>query len=409
MATIKIKFRPSSVTGKEGTLCYQVIHERQTRLLSTGYRLYPSEWDKSSGTILLPEGNPERSRYLEALEDCMEKDIRRLRGIVRKLEQTGALSSEQIVHAFHTPKNHTDGFFAYARKIISRTKRMGKERASEIYTSSLNSFIRFRGEAGDVSLEEMDAVMMMEYEAYLKRNGKCPNTVSFYLRNLRTLYNRASEEGLVENRNPFRHVHTGVEKTVKRAISSEVVGRIKNLDLDLCPALGFARDLFLLCFYLRGMSFVDLAFLKKKDLQNGVLVYRRHKTEQQLCIKWERPMQDIVRKYADPDSPYLLPVIKVPGEEERRQYLNASHLMNKRLKKIGRMVGCPITLTFYVSRHSWASIAQSQNVPLPVISEALGHDSEDTTRIYLALLDSSAVDNANSKVIKSISRKTRKR
>lgn len=113
-------------------------------------------------------------------------------------------------------------------------------------------------------------------------------------------------------------------------------------------------------------------------------------------------MQDIVRKHTDPDSPYLLPVIKVPGEEERRQYLNASHLMNKRLKKIGMMVGCPIKLTFYVSRHSWASIAKSRNVPLPVISEALGHDSEGTTRIYLALLDSSVVDQANSMVIQSI-------
>lgn len=279
---------------------------------------------------------------------------------------------------------------------------MGRVRTSEIYASSLNSFIRFRGGCGDVPLEDIDSGMMMEYEAYLKRNGKCPNTISFYMRNLRTLYNRAFEEGLVENRNPFRHVHTGVEKTVKRAVSSEVIGRIKRLDLDSCPALGLVRDLFLLCFYLRGMSFVDLAFLRKRDLQHGVLVYRRHKTGQKLCVKWEKPMQEIVRRYTDAGSPYLLPIITHPGIDERRQYLNASHLMNKRLKMIGRMVGCPITLTFYVARHGWASIARSQKVPVPVISEALGHDSEDTTRIYLALLDSSIVDRANSKVIKSI-------
>lgn len=402
MATIKIKFRPSSVAGREGTLCYQVIHERQTRLISTGYKLHLSEWDKESGKILQSDKTPERNHYLDALKFRTEEDIKRLKNIIRKLEIVGKLNSEQVVLAFHASDNQDYGFFAYARKIINRTKRMGKDRTSEIYASSLNSFIRFRGDDGEVGLEDMDSGMMMEYEAYLKRNGKCPNTISFYMRNLRTLYNRASEEGLVENRNPFRHVNTGVEKTIKRAISSAVVGKIKNLDLDLYPNLEFARDLFLLCFYLRGMSFVDLAFLRKKDLQNGVLVYRRHKTDQQLCIKWEQPMQDIVRKYTDPYSPYLLPVIKVPGEGERRQYLNASHLMNKRLKKIGVMVDCPIKLTFYVARHGWASIAKSQNVPLPVISEALGHDSEDTTRIYLALLDSSVVDKANSKVIKSI-------
>lgn len=402
MATIKIKFRPSSVAGREGTLCYQVIHKRQTRLISTGYKLHLSEWDKESEKILQSDKTPERNHYLEALKFRTEEDIKRLKNIIRKLEIVDKLTSEQVVLAFHASDNQDNGFFAYARKMINRTKRMGKDRTSEIYASSLNSFIRFRGDDGEVGLEDMDSGMMMEYEAYLKRNGKCPNTISFYMRNLRTLYNRASEEGLVENRNPFRHVNTSVEKTIKRAISSAVVGKIKNLDLDLYPSLEFARDLFLLCFYLRGMSFVDLAFLRKKDLQNGVLVYRRHKTDQQLCIKWEQPMQDIVRKYTDPCSPYLLPVIKIPGEGERRQYLNASHLMNKRLKKIGVMVDCPIKLTFYVARHGWASIAKSQNVPLPVISEALGHDSEDTTRIYLALLDSSVVDKANSKVIKSI-------
>lgn len=402
MATIKIKFRPSSVIGKEGTLCYQVIYERQTRLISTGYKLYISEWDKESGKIQRLDENPERNRYLETLRYRTEEDLKRLKSIIRKLEKERKFTSEQVVQAFRSSENQDNGFFAYARKIISQTKRMGKERTAEIYASSLNSFIRFRATAGEVAFEEMDSLMMMEYEAYLKQNGKCPNTISFYMRSLRALYNRASEEGLVENRNPFRHVNTSVEKTVKRAVSSEVIGKIKALDLDYSPALSLARDLFLLCFYLRGMSFVDLAFLKKKDLQNGVLVYRRHKTGQQLCIKWEQPMQDIVRKHTDPDSPYLLPVIKVPGEEERRQYLNASHLMNKRLKKIGMMVGCPIKLTFYVSRHSWASIAKSRNVPLPVISEALGHDSEGTTRIYLALLDSSVVDKANSMVIQSI-------
>ena len=206
------------------------------------------------------KGNPDRERYLEALRFRMEEDQKRLNGIIRKLEQSGKLSSEQIVLAYHSPEGHDDCFFVYARKVIDQTKRMGKERTSEVYASSLNSFIRFRGEAGDVPLDAMDSVMMMEYEAYLKQNGKCPNTVSFYLRNLRTLYNRASEEGLVENRSPFRHVHTGVEKTVKRGVSSEIIGRIKNLDLELYPALAFARNLFLPCFYLLVLSFLHLAF-----------------------------------------------------------------------------------------------------------------------------------------------------
>lgn len=401
MATIKIKFRPSSINGKEGTLYYQVIHNRIVRSVSTNYKLFPDEWDKAASTIRKTADNLERNRYLNILAARIEEDTERLRVAIRKLEQSGNYTPGQIVAAYLASDSNSD-FIAYARKEVDRTRRMGKVRTAEAYASSLNSFQRFWGEQGDMAFEDIDAALMTEYEAYLEQDGKCPNTVSFYMRNLRTLYNRAVEEGLTENRHPFRRVNTRVEKTVKRAVTAEVIARIRNLELSLHPDLEFARDLFLLCFYLRGMSFVDLAFLKKKDLQNGVLVYRRHKTGQQLCIKWEPSMQEIVRKYTDPESPYMLPIIKESGKDERRQYLNASHLMNRKLKKIGRMIGCPIKLTFYVSRHGWASIAQSQHIPLPVISEALGHDSEDTTRIYLALLDTAVVDRANSKVINSI-------
>lgn len=401
MATIKIKFRPSSVCGKEGTLYYQVIHNRAAHSISTGYKLFPHEWDKAASCICHRADNPERIRYLDILKTRIREDTGRLRAAIRKLEQSGIYTSEQVVAAYLAFGSGT-GFIAYAGKEVDRTRRMGKERTAEAYASSLNSFGRFLGERSDVDFEEMDAPLMAEYEAYLKQDGKCPNTVSFYMRNLRTLYNRTVEEGLTENRHPFRRVNTRVEKTVKRAVTAEVIARIRGLELSLHPALEFARDLFLLCFYLRGMSFVDLAFLRKKDLQNGVLVYRRHKTGQQLCIRWEPSMQEIVRKYTDPESPYMLPIIREPGTDERRQYLNASHRMNRKLKEIGRMTDCPVKLTFYVSRHGWASIAQSQRIPLPVISEALGHDSEDTTRIYLALLDTSVVDRANSKVISSV-------
>ena len=216
------------------------------------------------------------------------------------------------------------------------------------------------------------------------------------------LYNRAVEKGLTPDQAPFRHIYTGIDKTVKRAIPSQVISRIKALDLSAHTLLEQARDLFLFSFYTRGMSFVDMAYLKKKDLQNGLLVYRRQKTAQQLFIKWEAPMQEIVNRYWDAKSPYLLPIITSPGQQERRQYLRAIHTLNEHLKEIGKMVNSPVPLTSYVARHGWANIARSRNVPIAVISEAMGHDSESTTRIYLASLDSSLVDQANSQIIHSI-------
>ena len=162
-------------------------------------------------------------------------------------------------------------------------------------------------------LEDIDSDLMMMYEAFLHNRGLTKNSTSFYMRILRAVYNRAVEKDLTINRNPFKYVYTGIDKTIKRAIPLKAIKQIKNLDLSLQPLLDFARDMFLFSFYTRGMSFIDMAYLKKKDLSNGILSYRRRKTGQQLFIRWEKCMQEIVEKYdTDYYSPYLLPILKYP-------------------------------------------------------------------------------------------------
>ena len=292
-------------------------------------------------------------------------------------------------------------FFAFMEEVVARLERLGKTRTSETYTAALNSFMRFR-EGRDVPLDEISPDLMEEYEAYLKGCGVSLNTVSFYNRILRAAYNRAVEKGLTPQRHPFRNVYTGMEKTVKRAIPFEAIRRIKKLDLSLKPALDFARDMFLFSFYTRGMSFVDMAYLRKSDLKNGILSYRRKKTGQQLRIRWERCMQEIVEKHPNVTTEYLLPMITNPAISERRQYENALHLVNNKLKKVAEMAGLSVSLTMYVTRHSWASTAKCKNIPLSVISEGMGHDSETTTQIYLASLDTSVIDEANGLILKDL-------
>lgn len=297
------------------------------------------------------------------------------------------------------PKHY---LYPFMESIISNLKEVGKIRTSETYTSTLNSFRRFR-QNRDLPLSKMDSDMITAYEAYLRNCGVSPNSSSFYMRNLRAVYNRAVEEGFIPQRYPFKRVYTGVEKTVKRAIPIEMVKEIKNLDLFMKPTRDFARDMFLFSFYTRGMSFVDMAYLQKKDLRGNMLSYRRRKTGQQLFIRWEQCMQDILDKYDTTHSPYLLPIIQPHRQmDERRQYIYAAHKINRNLKIIGRQLGLSIPLTMYVSRHAWASIAHSKNIPLSLISEGMGHDSETTTRIYLASLDSAAIDNANYMIISSL-------
>lgn len=237
------------------------------------------------------------------------------------------------------------------------------------------------------------------YEANLQGRGLSRNTSSFYLRILRTNYRLAVERGLTPDRHPFKHVYCGMDKTAKRCLSFEEIKRIKALDLTQRPALDFARDMFIFSFCTRGMSFVDMAYLRKQDLKNGYLIYRRKKTGQLLTVEWTPQMQAILDKHPHPETQYLLPIILREDGSERRQYQNQMMRINRRLKDVALRAELSVPVSLYYSRHSWATIARRKEIPLAVISEGLGHDSESTTQIYLDSIRSFEVDRANRKIL----------
>ncbi|MDE6326083.1 MAG: site-specific integrase [Duncaniella sp.] len=400
MASIKVKFRSSTVADLEGTIYYQIIHERKVRQLLSDYKVFPAEWDESRSTVTtLQKG--ERKSFILSIRERIRRDVERLTKIDRKLDANGlGYTVDDVVDEFNL-YSHEYSVFNFMASIIAKLRQNGKVRTSETYKSTLNSFRKFR-QGKDIMLDCLTSEIMEAYEAWQRKRGVVPNTISFYTRILRAVYNRAVEDEIIENRNPFRKVYTGVDKTVKRALPLSVIKKIKVLDLSPAPSLDFARDMFLMSFYLRGMSFVDMAFLKKSDLKNGYVAYRRRKTGQQLVIEWTKEMQIILDKYPENESGYLLPIIRNPGTNERCTYRNVGYNINHNLKNIAVMVGVTIPLTLYVARHSWASAAKAKGVPLSVISEGMGHDSETTTQIYLASLDTSVVDKANSLILKSL-------
>lgn len=315
--------------------------------------------------------------------------------IIYALRELFNISQKQI--AGH--KNQTS-VFDFMESIISDLKKSGRIRTSETYQSTLNSFARFRN-GKDLTFDELNVQMIMEYESFMKNNGICPNSSSFYMRILRAVYNKAVKKDITNQKFPFKNVYTGIDKTIKRAVSLNTIKNIKSIDLSTDPPLDFARDMFIFSFYTRGMSFVDMAYLQKKDLKQGVLSYHRKKTKQQLFIKWEKCMQDIVDKYDTKESPYLLPIINPYSEtDERKQYLYVSQRVNYYLKKLGFKISSPNILTMYVARHSWASIAKGKNIPVSIISDSLGHNSELTTQIYLTSIDNKIIDNTNNMIIR---------
>lgn len=396
--TVRVKFRPSTVKDHPGSIVYLVTHRRTVRQVTTGYKIFPEEWDDRQSKLI--PFYKERADIIRQIAQRLARDMKQLNAIIVELESNGnRFTADDVVRIFQeTADGHI--FFGFMDDVISQLKRLGKVRTAETYTSTLHSFMRFRN-GDDIMLEEISSDLMMEYEAFLKLHGVTMNTISFYNRILRAVYNRAVEKGLTAQCYPFKHVYTGIDKTVKRAVTLKAIRCIKELDLSLKPSLDFARDMFLFSFYTRGMSFIDMAYLKKSDLHNGVLSYRRRKTGQRMFIRWESCMQEILDKYPVNETGYLLPIIKTP-DGERKQYRNMQRLVNNKLKEISTMAGLQMNLTMYVSRHSWASIARSQNIPLSVISEGMGHDSENTTQIYLASLDNSMIDKANEMILKKL-------
>ncbi len=395
MTTIKIKLRHSSVQNRKGHIVYCVTKNSDSRIITTGHKLYPHEWDNAKSEVI-----PSSDEKLTAIGRHVRHDIRKLERIIRNLDEAKRDYTAGDVVTEYQRVSKSESFFSFMEKVTQRLRQLNHKGTAKNYHATLESFRCFCHNE-EVTIEDIDVQLIEDYEAWLRGKDLTLNTVSFYMRVLRAVYNRAVESGLTSPRQPFRTVFTGMERTHKRAVSFEDIKRIHDLELSSMPHLEFARNIFLFLFYCRGMAFVDAAYLKKSNIKCGVLTYRRQKTDQLLHIKVEPEMLEIINRYSIQDSLYLLPII-YPPSDDRKQYDTALHKINNNLKEIGRMVNLEIPLTTYVSRHSWATIAKRKNIPLAVISEALGHDSEATTQIYLSSIDHTTIDMANNLIISGL-------
>lgn len=402
MASIKMKFRASSIHKGEGVIFFQIIHKRVVRQLATPYHIKVSEWNSITQSVLLEnaELNTERNRYLADISAKLDSEYKLLCRIISSFDKKAEMySADCIINEYRLiAKENT--LSTFIKSIIVQLQQNHQHCTARNYQSTLNSFMRFRG-GEDLPLDMMDATIIQSYEAWLKNQSICRNTSSFYMRILRAVYNRAVEKNLVTQQHPFRHVYTGIDKTRKRAVDLGMIKSLKQMDLTGKQSQSFARDMFLMSFCLRGISFVDLAKLRKTDIRGGYLYYTRSKTRQSLCVKWEPIMQEITDKYKPQveSSEYLFPILSDDSTFNNNAYRNAQMRIGYNLKAIAKTLGLKENLTLYVARHSWATIARDSNVPVSVISEALGHDSELTTQIYLQSIQTSEVDKANASIL----------
>lgn len=267
------------------------------------------------------------------------------------------------------------------------------------YRTAIRSLSRFL-QGQQLTVKDISPELMADYAQWLRQQGISMNTVSCYLRSLRAIYNKVVKQYDLEDRKPFKDLFTGHAKTVKRSATGDDIKRLQAMILPKHSALQLSRDIFLFSLYAQGMPFVDVAFLRKEQIRGGLIVYERHKTGQQIVVKIEGCIQEIINRYSSADSDFVFPIITAHRPAQAyKQYQSSLRNYNRNLHKLEKLAGLKRSLTSYVVRHTWASIAYDTNVDLAVIASALGHTNTNTTRIYIRGINNRRLAEANHKVL----------
>lgn len=400
MTTVKVVLN-KSWQHKAGTypLVFQILHSRKKKILYTGYRVFESDFDGEQQKVH-PEGQGKLSgRAVRRINIDLRKRRKAILDNAAQLEKSGFEYTVDDLQEKNVRKRNIR-FFEYMEEQIATKRKAGKEGTAAAYASSLNSFRLFLGNK-DVNVSDVTPKLVRCYGDFLAENRISDNTVAYYMRNLKAVYNRIVSDGFKRDcEYPFKEIRTTIGKTPKRALDRETLLRIATLEFDPVKEsfMELARDIFMFSFYCRGSAFVDIIHLKTSDIISGVIVFHRQKSRQLIRVTVIPQLEELIHKY-DNDTEYVFPVLDVNGPVPLyKQYKQALQRINYGLKAVGKHIGLDYPLTTYLARHTWATLVKNLGIPVSVISEGLGHTSERTTLIYLKEFDTDVLDKVNEEV-----------
>ena len=285
-----------------------------------------------------------------------------------------------------------NGFSRCADIYIGRLREEGPYSAAHVYQNALLSFSKFCG-VHSVSFRQVTRDRLRRYEQHLYECGLKPNTISTYMRMLRSIYNRGVEAGSAPYvHRLFHEVYTGVDVRQKRALPVVALRRLLYEDPQ-SDRLRRTQAIAALMFQFCGMSFADLTHLEKSALDSNVLRYNRVKTKTPMSVEVLDSAKEMLDQLRNRQSPrpgcpdYLFSILqgdkKRKDERAYREYQSALRRFNYCLKSLAKRLRLNFPVTSYTLRHSWATTAKYRGVPIEMISESLGHKSIKTTQIYL--------------------------
>jgi integrase len=395
MSSVKILFFKQKVLD-DGTspIVLQVIHKRIRRIFSLNYSTFVERWNDNEKEIKIFDKS--QKHFIKGKNFYFKEMLLKVNQIILDFEKNGTeFSADDVIQKLKGANSST--FKIFTQKIIDELEEQGKFGNAICYKRIKSVFLKFLNDK-DISFDQIDFSILKKFETYILKKGNKVNTVAFDFRTLRAVYNRAIKEGLAKKElYPFVKFKIKTEKTQKRALSKDEIISIRDIDLVSFPSQNKARDLFIFSFYTMGMSFVDIANLKVRDVRKGRLNYSRKKTTQKYTMAILEPAMEIITRYSDLSDPnaFLFPLLNLESKNIYALYRSCLKNHNKKLQELGKRLELSLPLTSYVARHSWATIAKRSGVPTAVISEGLGHTTEKTTQIYLDSFKNEVLDAAN--------------
>jgi integrase/recombinase XerD len=398
-----VLYTSKKLSNGEHPVMLRIIKDRRTKYLSTGFSCPVDLWDANSN---LPKKKHPHYTEIAILLGKKKLDAQKL--LYEFENEDNDLSAYEIKTKLTKTRVRNPSVFDYFENIIKRLINKGQIKTAEVYKDTQKNLKYYTSKK--IRFSDIDVQFLSGFEEHLIVKGKGGNTIYIYLRTLRALINKAIKEDVCSEKyyafKKFSLSKYSKIKTAKRALSKEEIGQIIHLNTNDFPHLADAKNIFLFSFYCRGMNFIDIAFLKWTNIRKDRLVYTRSKTKELFSLQLLPPAQDILNYYKDQilenKESYVFPLIKETHITPTMIYnrkLKMLRKINEGLKEIAEIVGIKSVLTTYVARHSYATIMKKNGISTSIISQALGHDSEKTTQIYLESFENSVIDEASKQVL----------
>ncbi len=403
MASAKIVLREKN-TLKNGQypIALRFIKDRKIKYVHLKFSSSNENWDEGIY-------RPNKKHPNKHLKNYLDKEQTKAEDVIIELEREGKeYSISELVKRYKNESIFKTVFDCYEKRINGLTN-AGRIGNANVYRDTKNALKEFRP-GNNLSFTDVDFNFLTKFVEHLQSKGNGPGGISVKLRNLKALIKYAIKNNYVKQEYyPFKNENNSsgfdISKyksdPTRRALTKEQIDKIRNLKIEHSSDLFDAWNYFLFSYYMRGMSFDDIANLKKKDILGEHVSYIRSKTGKRFVVKLLGPAKEIIKHYIS-DSSYVFPILNERHHTPQSKKNRVKKILtktNEDLKEIGNKAELDLPLTTYVARHTWANVVKNLGYSTSMISDAMGHKTEEVTRAYLESFKNDELDEMNEGIL----------